>query len=130
MSYVVEETMAVVVGDHFLPLTLYRDMKKYELSEEMFNRAIEIDPKSEAYYGRGILYEQLHRYEEAASSYLLFIEKIREKAEVYNALSRVYAAQGLFKEALSTVDKALQLNPGNGFFLENKEKIEQSMANN
>jgi hypothetical protein len=47
-----------------------------------------------------------------------YLRIIREKGEVYNALSRVLIAQERFDEALEASGKAVMLNPGNPLFEE------------
>lgn len=95
---------------------LYRETKEYALSEEMFKRAIALDPKSEAYFGMGILFEHQGDMKQAEAMYRTYLQKIREKAEVYNALSRVLIAQEKFREAAEAAQRAVALNPGNIIF--------------
>lgn len=97
---------------------LYRETRDYGKSEDMFKKAIQLDPRSESYYGMGILFEHQGQLAKAEEMYRSYLRIIREKGEVYNALSRVLSAQGRFDEAIQASHNAIELNPGNPLFEE------------
>ena len=98
-------------------------MGNYSESEKMFEKALEMNPKSEAYLGLGWTYYQEMKYEKAEEVLKAFLENIREKGEVYYTLGQVYIKQGRKEEAKKALEKAVKLNPDNQMFKDNLNSL-------
>lgn len=104
---------------------LYRWTKKYDDSETMFRKAIELNPRSEAFLGMGWLYLEQEKFADAERAFMDFNDLIRPKGEAYYGLGHVYLRENRFSEAESAFRKALELNPGNKMFEESLKKAVQ-----
>ena len=96
----------VHVGDFYI------DEKRYKDAEEMFKKAIELNPRSRAAYsGLGLLYNSLKRHRESEGALMKAAEmKIRDP-RVYDVLGGYYLEQERYKDAEEMFKKAIYLDP-------------------
>lgn len=99
---------------------------KFEAALDSINIAIKIDPtNAHAYYNKGIILFNLHRYEESVEAFDLAINidpnnsdaKHREKAWIRFTADQWYkkgsklGGLGKFEEAIEAFDKAIEIDP-------------------
>ena len=84
----------------------------------MFQKAIALDPKSEAYMGLGWLYVREKKYTKAEEAFRQYLALIRPKSEVYHGLGSVYGATGRYGEAEKMFKKSIELGPQSGGYRE------------
>lgn len=77
------------------------------------NRAIAIGPSAEAYYWRGLVYEQMHEYTHAVDDCTHAIELDPKLADAYahRCASRALAPKKEWKHAAADCEKAVALGP-------------------
>jgi tetratricopeptide (TPR) repeat protein len=77
-----------------------------------FNKAIELDPRSaNAYFGRGVVYEELGREEAALADYNQAIELDAAYTLAYFNRGRLYANLGKLDAALADYNQTIKLDP-------------------
>lgn len=82
-------------------------------AQETFDQAIRLNPKSpEAYFSRGFFHEEIKKYEESESDYLI-AEKLgfSNKANLYNNIAVLYRRQKKYNKAIEYLNKARNENP-------------------
>jgi len=78
-------------------------------------RATRLDPRSDpAWFGLGVCYEQLHRYNDAVEPLKLAISHREDRAQYHTALGEVLVYRGYTDEGRKHYERALQLNPNYG----------------
>lgn len=102
---------------------LYREMRRYDESEAMFKKVFTINPNSESWYGLCWLYLYQERYADAVVACQNYLTKIREKAEVYNALAIAYKEQGDIPNAITSFSRAAELNPTNTNYINSLNQL-------
>src|SRR4030042_1479156 len=71
--------------------SLYRKFEKYDQAEEMFKKAIELDPKrDDAYIKLGWIYKRLGKYDRAEETLKKAMNINPESSRVYGALAVLY----------------------------------------
>ena len=77
--------------------------------------ASQLDPRSApAWFGLGVCYEQLHRYNEAVEPLRQAIARRENSAQYHTALGEVLVYRGYTDEGRKHYERALQLNPDYG----------------
>ncbi|MCB4792523.1 MAG: tetratricopeptide repeat protein [Elusimicrobia bacterium] len=90
----------------------YMDRGEYEKAEEMFRRALELNPKSVWNYTiLGSLYRDLNRNEEAEKMYQGAININPKYDQGYLGLGDCFFKKGKYKDAEAMYKEALELNP-------------------
>ena len=93
---------------------LYKDIGKLEEAETNFRHAIRLMPElAISYNNLGLVLLELRNYEQAQASYTRAIELNPRLDEAYSNLADVYRKQGLTKETLECISKAVALKPEN-----------------
>ena len=93
---------------------LYKDIGKLEEAETNFRHAIRLMPElAISYNNLGLVLLELRNYEQAQASYTRAIELNPGFDEAYSNLADVYRKQGLTKETLECISKAVALKPEN-----------------
>lgn len=64
-----------------------------------------------------------HLPEEAVSYALRAIEVDSSKAYIWDTLAEAYFASGMYKKALEAIERAIELNPSERYYLKQREKI-------
>jgi tetratricopeptide (TPR) repeat protein len=78
-------------------------------------RATQLDPRSDpAWFGLGVCYEQLHRYNDAVEPLRQAIAHREISAQYHTALGEVLVYRGYTDEGRKHYERALQLNPDYG----------------
>ena len=114
-----------------LPDIFYSRVKTDPLSNQhlvSFNPAaaelIQLNPKdASAYYNRGIIYENLSKYQSALNDYVKAIELDPNYVSAYNTRGNVYSKLGLNRKALEDFNKAIQLDPNSASYYFNRVSL-------
>jgi tetratricopeptide (TPR) repeat protein len=78
-------------------------------------RATQLDPRSDpAWFGLGVCYEQLHRYNDAVEPLRQALAHREASAQYHTALGEVLVYRGYTDEGFQHYQRALQLNPNYG----------------
>jgi protein O-mannosyl-transferase len=76
------------------------------------NRAIQIAPDyADAFYNRGVAYNDLNRYQSAIENYSEAIRLKPDYAKAYNNRGFTYTMTGLYQQAIADATKAILLQP-------------------
>ena len=93
----------------------YQNRKMFEEAEEMFKRAIEINPKNEWIYIRfAETYQFTETFEEAEEMFKRAIEINPESYNAYLGLARYYSTIGSYKQE-EMLKKSIKLTPNNTY---------------
>jgi len=84
----------------------------YNAAIQHFTQAIKLAPGANAYFGRGLAYENEGLYDKAIADYTKVIQLKAGNADAYNNRANAYAYKGAYTKALADYAKALQLKPG------------------
>ena len=99
-------------------------LEKYQEAIENFNKAIELDPNSVAFYfARGDVYEILKKYEEAINDYDEAIELDPDNSYCYCNRGIAYEKMGEYQEAINDYNKAIELDSNCKIAIENLKKL-------
>jgi tetratricopeptide (TPR) repeat protein len=92
------------------------------------DRAIELDPKSEAAWANrgGLLEDDPTRWEEALSSYDRAL-KLNPKSSSWTSRGRLLLKLNKYEEALNSCNRALEINPEDDFAKETRSKVLEAM---
>ena len=97
---------------HYLPLQGGNDANWLRKAEQAAERAVELDPYlAKARVGRGFVYQDLGRPEEALKDLRIALELDPESDWARIGLARVLASQGELEQAKKVVAKGSRLNP-------------------
>ncbi len=95
-------------------------MTKYSEAYGMFNKVMDISPQDvEPLINLGTLDYYLNRYEDGIDKLRSALE-MSENPNAYNTLNQIYLAQGRLNDALDAIDAALDIVPGEPYFLNNR----------
>ncbi len=84
----------------------------YQAALSKFNSAINIDPGfSEAYNGRGLVYDALGEYEQAINDFNQAIELMPVSPTPYNNRGCVFIRLGKYDQAIADFDQAIHIQP-------------------
>lgn len=104
--------------------TLYEAWSKYIKAEQMYMRAIELDP---GYYNalRNLahLYITTNRLDEAYFLLSTIAPRFSDKSDLFNLLAMTCIKMGILEEALSYIEEAIRLEPYNEGLKGNKQLI-------
>lgn len=97
---------------------LYRNWKRYDKALEMFQKAIEINPRNDlAYsYGLGYLYRDMGRFEEAERSFKKALE-LNPSSFNYAGLGDIYRDTKKYELSEEMFKKSIELNPRNEAYM-------------
>ncbi|MFA5143331.1 MAG: tetratricopeptide repeat protein [Candidatus Omnitrophota bacterium] len=77
-----------------------------------YDRTLKLVPESEsAYYGRGILYDKIGKYDQAIADYDMAILIKPDYTDAYNNRGIVYDKKGEYDKAMADYKKAIRINP-------------------
>ncbi|NER97975.1 MAG: hypothetical protein F6J86_29710 [Symploca sp. SIO1B1] len=93
-------------------------MESYEEALQDFNRAIELNPRSDwAIANRGDIYRLMESYEEALQDFDIAIELNPKYDWAIANRCLTYILMGRYEEALQDINCAIELNPKNDWYL-------------
>ena len=86
----------------------------YDGALQCLDRALKLPgDDANAYSDRGVVYQNLHRYEEALNDFNRAMALKPNFADAYNNRSNLYIATGRFQLAVEDCDHAIELEPNN-----------------
>ncbi len=101
--------------DYFRLGRMYGGHYKFEEAEEMFMKAIEINPNNyETYFEFGHVYLRQGKYEKAEEMFKKTLELSPNHSSAYEALGQSYLEQEKFEKVEEMFKKAIKLSPNNG----------------
>ena len=84
----------------------------YDKAIADYTEAIRLDPKfAEAYYNRGVAYENKGEYDKAIADYTEAIRLDPKYAEAYNSRGFAYGNKGEHDKAIADYTEAIRLDP-------------------
>lgn len=97
---------------------LFSTQQKYDSALVYLNLAIKTKPDyQQSYSNRGLTYMQLARYDEAIKDFQTFLTFEPNSADVINTIGYCLRNQRKFPEAISYIDKAIQIKAQPAFYL-------------
>lgn len=104
---------------HALALA-HMSLNEYDDAYRNINQAIDLNGKKDTYYfEQGALLERLGRYDQAIASMKQTLEINPHHSNAHNFIGYIYATQGVdLDKALGHLEKALTIQPRNGYFLD------------
>jgi tetratricopeptide (TPR) repeat protein len=96
---------------------IHRDRKEYEPAVDALKRGLKKSPEKESlWYNLGMVYDKQGRFDDMVRSMREVLKINPENANALNYLGYSYAERGVnLDEALTLLQKALALKPGDGF---------------
>ena len=99
---------AIIARDRALAYYYKRD---FEAALEQGDHAIEINPYfSAAYFGLGLIQEQIGDFEEAVAAFQRALQLSPDSPRMHAALARMFAVAGRTREALAILDKLHEIS--------------------
>jgi len=108
----------------------YREVGDFQQSLPNHNKAIELNPRYDFYFERGVTYHQLRsEYDKAIQDFKTCIEKNASFCNCYVRLGMAYRDKGDFTTALPYHNKAIELCPTRADFYWERGVTYQRMGN-
>ena len=99
----------------------YYKLGQWSLAMAQFEIAVQCEPERyEAYFGRGLVWEEMYEPSLAIQSYADALERNPTFAQAYNNMGIAFQNLGVESAALECFDSALALEPESGDFQTNK----------
>ena len=100
--------------------SLYASKKEYQKALDILKTGLAAVPHNEQlYFVMGVTYEKMGQWKESIESMKKVLEANPSNVQALNFVGYTYAEQNMnLDEALSLVQKALQLKPGDGFMID------------
>lgn len=107
-------------ASYYLLGLAYFDMKKYRLAEENMKKSVAIKGDvDEMRFHLGVLYDQWGKFDKAIPEFEQVLKLNPGHHQTYNYLAYSFAERGIrLDEAETLVAKALELDPGNGSYMD------------
>ncbi len=115
--------------------SLYRQQKKFELAVSEYSAAIAKLPTPQPrnwhiYYYRGMSFERLNNFEMAEKDLEQANVLHENDASLLNYLGYIWADNGKkLPEAKALIEKAVQMRPGNGYYIDSLAWVHYRMGN-
>ena len=128
MMNVPQDDIALKVGNYEQIARIFLQEGNFEAAVANCRKAIALDPENiELYHLLTNLYMKGHAYLEARAT-LLKALKIKEVNSTHNILGILYRQQGLKREAIEHFKRALELEPSDGFSMQNLSALYQELG--
>jgi tetratricopeptide (TPR) repeat protein len=93
---------------------VYRDLGRYDVAINAYQRAMELEPQWAApFAGIGSVYRDLGRYDEASVAYIHAVELDPLNAYSYIGLGDMYVKMSRTNDAVASYQRAIELEPKN-----------------
>ena len=100
---------------------VYTRLREYDSALNAFNKALELDTSQyDMYINRATVYYYKNDLNRARKDFMQLISEPEFTAEAYNGLSMVAVLQEQYDSAMVYIDKAINLNPKEGYYINNK----------
>lgn len=98
----------------------YAEVDSHARALTAYRQALKLNPKdSRVFYGIGVSYDKLGSTDSAVAAFREVIALDSMDASAYNYIGYLYADRGIhLEEALGLIQKALAIEPENGFYLD------------
>ncbi|MEQ8426153.1 MAG: tetratricopeptide repeat protein [Cyclobacteriaceae bacterium] len=103
-----------LAGPHFGLANYYSNVPDYNQAIAHYSQAIELGPKADYYFNRGLVFYLENDFENAISDFTNTIELDDQYAEAFVLRGTVKDEAGMGAEALLDFDEAIRLDPANG----------------
>jgi tetratricopeptide (TPR) repeat protein len=120
----VESEKPDTVALHFSRGLVFTRLKNYQKAKASFKRAMQLDARNEEVkINLATLYYFEHQYDSAELLLEPIVSRESEEPNAYNVMAMLKTEAGNLPEALSLVNKALQLKPHDPYYLNNRGYI-------
>jgi tetratricopeptide (TPR) repeat protein len=94
------------------------------------DRAMKLNPRRyDLYWERGVTHQQMKNYDAAITDFEAALERNRAFANAHLGLGEAYRAKGDFKQALSHLDKAIEMKPDSDWFYRERGNTHKTLGN-